>query len=180
MNYWMVTISEGNFTVTRQQGWRVQGFTSRQRRKTDRMQPGDRLLFYVKEPRGFALAATITSPAFAEQTPLWRYHRPEETFPHRVRIRPDAVLPQGGYIDANQIAPRLEYLRRWLPEQWLLAFDGELHMLPRRDFDLIEEEMHRQHRRPRADAPVPQVAPDGGSQPGGPESPLAGTPTDLG
>jgi hypothetical protein len=143
MNYWMVTISDQNFKVTRQQGWRFQGFTRSQRRKTDRMQPGDRLLFYVQEPRGFGLTAIITAPAFQGQNILWRSHRPDETFPCRVRIRPEVTLSEGQYAEAAELAPRLEYLRRWPPERWPLAFIGELHLLPRRDFELIEGEMRR-------------------------------------
>lgn len=143
MNYWMLTISEDNFAVTRRQGWRVQGFTRSQRRKTDRMQQGDRLLLYVREPRGFGLTATITSTSFQDEKELWRSHEADEKFPYRVRIRPEIELRDGQYAEAMDLAPRLEYLRRWPPERWPLAFVGELHLLPRRDFELIEGELQR-------------------------------------
>ena len=156
MNYWMATISQENFAQTRQQRWRIQGFTSPQRRKTERMQPGDRLLLYVREPQVFGMAATITSPAFQEQTIIWKSHRQQETFPYRVRIQPEAILREEEYIQALDLAPRLEYVRRWIPEQWPLAFQDELHLLSRRDFELIEGEMRRILRRRRGGGRPPQ------------------------
>jgi len=143
LNYWMLTITPGNYAVTRDQGLRVQGFGQRQRRKTERMSPGDRLMYYVRQDQVFPLAATITSKAFEDRSPLWHGPHPDELFMYRVRIRPDADLSEGGYIEAADIAPRLEYLRRWPPEMWPHAFQGELHLLPRRDFDLLESEMRR-------------------------------------
>ena len=71
MNYWMLSISEEHYNVTRDQGFRVQGFGIRQRRKTDRMVKGDKLLYYVKGLRVFPVAATIISTVFEDEKPLW-------------------------------------------------------------------------------------------------------------
>ncbi|MBI2936173.1 MAG: EVE domain-containing protein [Chloroflexi bacterium] len=143
MNYWMLTITPENFRATRNLGFTVQGFTSRQRRKVDRMVARDRLLFYIKEARLFGATATIESTAFEEQTLVWTSRLLREVFPHRVRIAPKAVLDEGQYLDAAELAPRLEYIKKWPPEWWHLAFQGELHLLPRRDFELVEGEMQR-------------------------------------
>ena len=45
--------------------------------------------------------------------------------------------------DAMILGPRLEYVKKWLPENWPLAFLDRLHLLPQRDFRLIEGEMRR-------------------------------------
>jgi hypothetical protein len=37
----------------------------------------------------------------------------------------------------------MEYVRRWPPEYWPLAFQGNLHILPKSDFELLEQEMHK-------------------------------------
>ena len=34
-------------------------------------------------------------------------------------------------------------MKRWLPESWPLAFFDTLHLIPQRDFSLIEGEMKR-------------------------------------
>jgi hypothetical protein len=41
------------------------------------------------------------------------------------------------------LGPRLDYVKRWAPENWPLAFWDRLHLLPQRDFRLIEGEMER-------------------------------------
>lgn len=143
MNYWMLSLSEEHFNVTRDQGFSVQGFGIRQRRKTDRMVKGDRLLYYVKGLRVFPVAATIISTVFEDETPLWLSTQPNELYKYRVRTRGEFILSPDQYLQAIQIAPRLEYVRRWPPELWPYAFLEELHLLPRKDFELIEDEMRK-------------------------------------
>ena len=48
------------------------------------------------------------------------------------------------FLDARQIGPRMEYVKKWTPERWPLAFHSTLlHLIPRKDFSLIEEEMKK-------------------------------------
>ena len=143
MNYWMLVINPENFAVTKRLKFEVQGFSKRQKRKTDRMSPGDRLLFYVTGWRVFALTATLQSTTFHDTSPLWTSHKTEEIFPHRVSMRLTIMPPEDKLLDALEIGPRLEYVRRWPPDRWPLAFEEELHLLPRRDFELIEGEILR-------------------------------------
>ena len=53
------------------------------------------------------------------------------------------ILKDDEFIDASMIAPRLDYLKFWYPEDWPLAFIELVHLLPSRDFRLIESEMKR-------------------------------------
>ncbi|MEC9140143.1 MAG: EVE domain-containing protein [Chloroflexota bacterium] len=159
MNYWMLSITEENFNVTRTQGYKIQGFGHRQRRKTDRMVKGDRLLYYVKGLRVFPVAATIISTVFEDEKPLWISSQLNEQYKYRVRMRAEFILRPDQYLQANQIGPRMDYIRRWPPELWHHAFWEELHLLPRKDFELIEDEMRkvlRSQRFPKS-APVPSV-----------------------
>jgi len=55
---------------------------------------------------------------------------------------------------AKYIAYRLEYVKKWPPEHWPLAFQGHLHQLPKTDFTLLEDEILRLVRRARATDPV--------------------------
>ena len=142
-NYWMLVLSPDNFLVTREQGFTVQGFRSTMRRKAERMEVGDRMLFYLSWVQKFGATATVASTHFEEHTQLWKYHKPGEAFPHRVHIEPAVVLEEEDFIDAHQIAPRMDYVKRWIPEWWPLAFQGDLHLIPRKDFALIEDEMKR-------------------------------------
>ena len=142
-NYWMISESQENFEITKSLGFTLHGLGPRHRRRADRMQPDDRMLYYVKGLRKWTASLIITSRSFEGRDPIWVSSRKGNGYPYRVQISPDIVLDAEDYIDALILAPRLEYIKRWAPEDWPLAFFDRLHLLPQRDFRLIEGEMKR-------------------------------------
>ena len=86
--------------------------------------------------------ATATSSYVESDEPVW-VKEGNTGFPFRINIRPEIVLEDFQFMDANLLAPRLEYVKRWPPENWYMAFQGNLHLLPKNDFLLIEEEMKK-------------------------------------
>ncbi|MCZ6538542.1 MAG: EVE domain-containing protein [Chloroflexi bacterium] len=141
--YWMLVTTQENLDITRARGFDLQGVDTRNRRKAVRMGPEDRVLYYVSDKKGFAATATVTSESFEDNEPIWKHHREHETFPHRVEIEPDVVLDEGNYVDGYEVGPTLEYVRKWPPDRWHLAFFGMLHIIPQRDFNYVEDELKR-------------------------------------
>ena len=107
------------------------------------MQPDDNVLYYVSDTKRWTALATIRSKAFEDRSPLWSPTHRGEDFRYRVKMAPLLVLDDDEAIEALMLAPRLEYLKRWAPELWPLAFIDRVHLLPQRDFRLIEAEMKR-------------------------------------
>jgi predicted RNA-binding protein len=143
-NYWMFVQTPENFEISRERSFNLHGLRSRQRRRAQRMGPDDRVLFYVSGIRKWTATASITSSYFEDRTPIWKsYGKRLEEFPYRVRLTPAIVLDEEDYIDALLLGPSLEYVKRWAPERWYLAFQDTLHLLPQRDFRLIESEMKK-------------------------------------
>ena len=142
-NYWMLVISPDNFHITRELGFTVQGLLTTLRRKAERVGVGDRLLFYLSRTQRFAATATVTSTYFEDHSPKWKAHKPGEDYPHRFQIEPSVVLEEDEFLDALQVGPRMEYVKKWVPERWPLAFQGDLHLIPRKDFSLVEVEMKK-------------------------------------
>ncbi len=142
-NYWMVVSPPEDFEVTKERGFGIFGVRAKYRRRTQRMQPDDRMLFYVSGIRKWAATATVVSNSFEDRTPIWKHNRKNEVYPYRVKLKPTMVLNEDDYIDALSLAPSLEYVKRWAPEDWPLAFFDTLHLLPQKDFKLIENEMVR-------------------------------------
>jgi len=140
--YWILVGSPENLEATRAHGFRLQGFKTRHRKKAESMRPGDRLVYYVTGVQGFAATATVTSEAFEDHTPIWTSRDPKkasEDYPWRVQIEPDIVLPPGLTVPAEQLAPLLDHTKKWPPEHWRLAFQGQLHRISERDFTLIRQ-----------------------------------------
>ena len=168
-NYWMLVTSPENFQVTRRLGVTVQGFKANLQRKVQRIEPGDRILFYIARDRYFAATATASSKYFDDHKPAWKKEGNAE-FAFRVRIKPEMVLNGSEFMDASQLAPRLDYVRKWAPEDWIMAFaQTNLHLLPKKDFLLVEEEMRKiKARRPKR--------PEGSGRPSRSGPPLDGQP----
>ncbi|HEY1421723.1 MAG TPA: EVE domain-containing protein [Candidatus Dormibacteraeota bacterium] len=141
--YWMVVSSPDNFRKTRDHGFSIQGLKSRHRRRVETMRVGDRILYYITGRMAFAATVTVGSPMYEDHTPIWRSARRDEDYPWRVHIRQDVVLEEGDWIPARDIAYRLDYVRKWPPEHWTLAFQGHIHALPKNDFTIVEDEIAR-------------------------------------
>lgn len=150
--YWMIVDSYENFRITAGIDFTIQGLMTKQRRKAQRMEPGDRLVYYVNNRWLFCATATVTSKCSESHQIIWTSNGKPDDFPWRVNIKADVILNDDQFLDARQIGPRMEYLKRWPPEFWPLAFQGNLHILPKNDFDLLEGEMlksARSNRKPR-------------------------------
>ena len=145
--FWMVVSSPDNLRKTREHGWTIQGLKSRHRRRVETMRVGDRMLYYVTGRMGFAATVTVASPMYEDHTPIWRSARRDEDYPWRVHIRPDLILDEADWVPAKEIAYRLDYVRKWPPEHWTLAFQGHIHMLNRNDFAVIEDAVASSARR---------------------------------
>jgi hypothetical protein len=105
-------------------------------------------LFYVSVNLVFGVVATVSSTYFEDSTPTWPSTEPDESFGWRVNLAPDVILDDEHLVDARLIAPRMQYVKKWAPEQWPLAFQGLLHLIPKQDFALIEDEMAKGVKRP--------------------------------
>ncbi len=143
-SHWLITVSLENYEITRGMHVSLLGLRSRHRKKAERVAVGDRVLYYVLRERTFPATATVTSPYFEDRHPIWiNKERRDDPFPYRVHTHPNLVLDDGEGLDAEALAPRLLYLKRWPPEQWYLALQGDVHLLSAQDFLLVEREMQR-------------------------------------
>ena len=143
-SHWLITLSPENYAITRDMHFSLLGLRSRHRKKAERVAVGDKVLYYVLQERIFPATAAVTSAYFEDRHPLWiNRERRDDPFPYRVHTQPTLVLEPGEGLDAEAIAPRLLYLKRWPPEQWYLALQGDVHLLSAQDFTLVEREMQR-------------------------------------
>lgn len=139
MSAWLVTGSPENFARTRERGFTIQGFKSRQRKKVlEQMQPGDSLVYYLSGAQAFGGTARIESQGFEDHEPIWQ-SKPGEDYPYRVKISADVILDDGQWVPSEAIAPGLNYVQKWPPEHWKLAFQGNLRQIPDEDYATLRE-----------------------------------------
>ena len=142
-NNWMIRVNTEEYERARASGFTTMDFSIRQKRKAQRMQPGDRVLFYLLGARRFPATATVVSARVQEPSRDSRDGRQNGDYNFRINLSPNFLMQEEDYIDALQLGPTLDYVKRWAPEDWLLAFQGNFHLLPQKDFNLIEGEMKK-------------------------------------
>ena len=144
--YWVLVGSPDNVARTAALGFSLQGIKSRHRKKAERMAPGDGIAYYVTGYKAFAGTARVTSACFEDHTPIWQslnLKRADEDYPYRVRIEPDVIAAAEDWVAAEPIARQMTYARKWPPEHWTLAFQGNLHEVDAGDFGLIRDALER-------------------------------------
>jgi len=137
---WIIVSSVDNFHRTRDLEFTIQGIKSRHRKKAEQMRPGDHIIYYCTGVKAFAGIATITSTYFESDEKIWESgnkKRAGEDYPFRVQITPDLILDDADFVSAEPLARQMEYAKKWPAEHWTLAFQGNVHLVPDGDYELI-------------------------------------------
>lgn len=138
---WIITGSVDNFRATREHGFTVQGLKSRHRKTAEKIKPGDRVTWYITGIKALGATATVTSEYFEDHTPIWCSDSKKKTddYPFRFEIKPDHVLSEDNFIDAEPVARQLKHVSKWPEANWTLAFQGNIRAVDDDDFAIIEE-----------------------------------------
>jgi EVE domain len=155
---WILTGSLENFRINVERGFDVIGFKERRRRQAEQFEPGDEVVFYVTGVQAFGGIARVRSEMFEDREPIWpqkkkQRHMPvsgdespspanmkyPEAYPWRVEAEPVAILSEDDFLPAEDFVTELEHSRRWPPEHWHLAFQGQLRTVSDADAALLRE-----------------------------------------
>lgn len=121
-------------------GFAVAGMKERHRRKAERVLVGDRVLFYLTGIQKFGGTATVTDTYYEDRgNRIWESKKAGEyPYPWRFPVKPDVVLSPDQFVSAEALLPQLEWVKKWPPSHWQLAFQGNVHVLSDADFQTIE------------------------------------------
>jgi len=136
---WILTGSLENFLVNVERGFDVIGFKEGRRRQAEEFEPGDEVVFYVTGVQAFGAIARVRSHMFEDRAPIWPPGKKDESYPWRVEAEPVLVLAEDDFVAAEELAGELEHVRKWPPEHWRLAFQGQLRPVGEADAGLLLE-----------------------------------------
>ena len=90
------------------------------------MEPGDRIVFYLTRIGRFAGSVRISGELFEDRIPVWPGKPGDpDPYPWRFATEPEVVLDEDEWVSAEEMRD-LEHMRKWPPEHWKLAFQGQL------------------------------------------------------
>lgn len=137
MAWWCLTTSPDNFAKTAELGWKVQGIKSRRQRTAEQIHPGDKIVYYVTKAVAFGAVVEVTSEHFEDHDLVWT-SKPGEDYPWRFEISPEVVVEQPDlWVPAQDIHEQLEFPRKWGPDHWKLAFQGNIRAWPEADYEVV-------------------------------------------
>lgn len=140
--YWIIVSSLENHHITRDRGFDLQGLKTRQRKKLEYVNPGDKFIYYTTGVKKFAGITTVTDKGFEDHSPIWKSGKgkKQDDYPYRFPIELDIWLDDDEMIDVEPIALKMEHTKRW-PNNWHLAFQGNVHKIEEADYLLIRKEI---------------------------------------
>lgn len=140
MSCWLVVMSHDNFRYTRDVlKFGLQGLPQRARLALQRMEKGDRVVYYIIGLQKFGATAVITGDYYQDSTKVW----PDEkgSWPSRRTSKPGTVLQDADFVDARTLVPRLSFVKN--KRKWGCFFQGSIRRIPDEDFRLVEAELRK-------------------------------------
>ena len=136
---WVLTGSLENFRATREHRFRVIGAKERRRAMAERIEPGDRIVFYVTVLQAFAGIVRVTGEMYEDRQKIWPGKPGKvDPYPWRFETEPELVLEEGDFVPAVDLVGQLEHVGKWPAEHWHLAFQGQLRTVTDADAELLE------------------------------------------
>jgi predicted RNA-binding protein len=135
---WVLTGSLDNFRATAEREFRVIGMKERRRRLAEQVEKGDVIVFYVTGVQAFGGTVRVTGDMYEDRSKIWPGKPGEpDPYPWRFQTEPVIVLDEDHFVPAEQLAQKLEHVRKWPEEHWHLAFQGQLRTISYDDAGVI-------------------------------------------
>ena len=85
----------------------------------------------------------MTGTYFEDEAKIWESNKPGEVYPFRFPVKLTYARPPGDYLPMEDIVHTLLYPKRWPPQHWTLAFQGNVHVLSDGDYGLIADALRQ-------------------------------------
>jgi predicted RNA-binding protein len=140
MKYWLVVTSAENFKHDRENlGFRLQGIPMRYKRQVQKMNLGDKVVYYIMGLQKFGAIARITGEYVEDHSKVWI--NDDEKWPARRPSEQEISLQDDELIDAKKLVPDLSFIEK--KDRWGVYLQGSIREIPEEDFRLIESEMRK-------------------------------------
>ncbi len=141
--YWMLVSGANNFETSRERGFDLAGMKSRHTKKAAEVKPGDKVIFYLTGAMAFGGTAEVTGEAFYAEDRIWCSSREGEVYSHRFPIALEVAAPPNEYVPAAELVEEMLHTKKWPAQHWRLAFQGNVHRLPRKDYEVIRHSIEQ-------------------------------------
>ena len=141
--HWLLVGSESNYLLSKERNFNVAGMKARWKKAASEVRPGDTVFFYLIGLQVIAGECAVISETYFDESPIWDCTKLDEQYPWRFKTSPTIVRQPGNYLAVKDFLPEYEYARKWSPQRYSLAFQGNVHRLNEHDYELIHEMLEK-------------------------------------
>ncbi len=141
MNYWMLVGTPENWEIMAKNSFKLCAMKSRRKNFAERVKVGDKVVFYLTKVQSFAGVAEFASTFTEDHTKLFVSEKPGEDYPWRFKIKQEVMLKKEESIRAETLKDKLKYLKKWPEKYWKLGFQGNVHEIPKEDYETLSKAM---------------------------------------
>jgi hypothetical protein len=135
---WILTGSPDNHAATEAHGFSVIGLKERNRNRALEIEPGDRIVLYLTRVMALAGSIRIEGEMYEDRAIVWpgKPGKPDP-YPWRFPTSPEVVLRADDWVPAESVAQQLQHVRKWPPQHWTLAFQGQIRPVSNHDAEVL-------------------------------------------
>jgi hypothetical protein len=139
---WILTCSPENHASTRAHEFAAIGVKERNRRRASRVAVGDRVVLYLTGVQALAASVVVTGGLERNRDLIWLDRSGTiDIYPWRFPTRPEHVLDEAEWIEAESLVDALDHIQKWPRAHWTLAFQGQLRPLSAHDGRVLGERL---------------------------------------
>ena len=141
MGYWLSCTGPERFELDMANDFALDGYKEEDFERAIRVEPGDRVVYFVQGWQAFAAVCVARSRVFVDWRQIWQ----DSIRPLRFERRPEIVLPKEKALPTGVVLAHLSFV----PAKDKVSggsghiFREGLREIHREDFELIEREMRR-------------------------------------
>ena len=142
-NYWLLITHLANFEVMKAKN--IAAMKAKRKSFAERVEAGDKVVFYLTKIGKFGGVAEFTSKVRKDWSEIFPVARPSfakasegDAHPWRFDVKFEAKLKSDEYVSAEQFKDKLKYLKKWPEKYWKLGFQGNVHEIPKEDYETLK------------------------------------------
>ena len=135
--YWLVSVERENFDADERAGsLDTIGVRHRMRKTLATLQPGDRVVIYIKKVAAFGAIMEVTGPAYSDHSHRWPVGSAQLS--SRIPCEPTLLLAEQRKLDARPLYARLEVFTQYPAKHRTLALRNGITEIGSGDYREIE------------------------------------------
>jgi len=138
-NYWLLVTHPDNFEVMKAKN--IAAMKEKRKGFAERVEVGDKVVFYLTKIGKFGGAATFKSKFKEQRSKMFPEEKENEVHPWRFDVEFEAKLAEKDYIPSENFKDKLKYLKKWPAKYWKLGFQGNVHEIPKEDYEVLVSAM---------------------------------------